>query len=131
MANTITKTTILDSGLNLAVLVTIVGDGSGEETGTIIIDRSAFTPAGTKLVVDKVEGMLSGFTARLLLDATTDLEIAALPDAVEFEYCWHKIGGIASGKAGAGVTGDLLITTAGLGAGDRGTITINARKKAS
>lgn len=130
MANTITKTQLFDGGLYLVQHVQIAGDGSGEETGTIIIDRSTFTPAGTKLVVDKVEGLLSGFTARLLLDATGDLELCALPDGHPFDYCWEKIGGVASGKAGAGSTGDLLITTAGLGNGDRGTITIHARKKA-
>jgi hypothetical protein len=112
MANTITKTTL------------------GEEAGTIIIDRSTFPPvAGTKLVIDKIEGVLSGFTARLLFDATTDLEIAAMPDATLFEYCWKKFGGFPSGKAGAGSTGDVLLTTSGLGNGDRGTFTIHARKK--
>lgn len=130
MANTITKTTLADGALNLAVLVNIAGDGSGEENATLLIDRSAYVnTAGLKLVVRKIEGHLSGFSARLLFDATTDLEIAQMPDGREFCYDWKKIGGIASPKAGAGYNGDILFSTLGLGAGDRGTFALELWKK--
>lgn len=130
MANTIVKTTLVDGAKNLVVLVNIAGDGSGEENGTLLIDRSAYAnTAGLKLVMRKIEGDLSGFTARLLFDATTDLEIAQLPDAHQFCYDWKKIGGLASPKAGAGYNGDVLISTLGLGAGDRGTFTLEMWKK--
>lgn len=128
MANTITKTTLEDGVRNLVVLVNISGDGSGEETNTVLIDRSAFAPtAGLKLAVEKIEGNLSGFTAVLSFDADADLVIAQLP-ADQFCYDWNDIGGIASPKAGAGYNGDLLISTASLGAGDNGTFTLHMRK---
>lgn len=130
MANTITKTTLLDGPRNLHVHVTVVGDGSGEETGTLLIDRSAYAPAAkTKLTVVGIDGHMTGFSARLLFDATTDLEIVQLPDGERFRYCFAKSGGIASTKAGAGANGDILITTAGLGNGDRGTFTLRMRKQ--
>lgn len=129
MANTITKTTLNDGERNLVVLVNIVGDGSGEESDTILIDRSAYADAaGLKLVVEKIEGLLSGFSAILEFNANTDLPIAQLPDGRDFHYDWRKTGGVASPKAGTGYDGDILITTSSLGAGDRGTFTLFMRK---
>ena len=128
MANTISKTTLLDGVRNLVVLVNITGDGSGEESATILIDRSDYAPtSGLELVVERISGNLSGFTAVLLFDATTDLAIAQLP-ADWFEYDWREAGGISSVRAGTGYTGDLLITTSSLGNGDRATLTLFMRK---
>jgi len=129
MANTITKTTIVDGPRNLVQLINILGDGSGEETDTVLVDRSTFAPTnGTKLVVEKIEGLNHGFTARLMFDATTDLTIVHLPDAEWFHYDWCGFGGVASSHAGAGANGDILITTAGLGSGDAGTFILQMRK---
>lgn len=129
MANTITKTTILDGPRHLVVLVNIAGDASGDETGTIIVDRSTFVPTdGTEVVFEQVFGQLFGFTARILADATTDLVICQLPDGQPFGYDFRCFGGISSNKAGAGVTGDVLITTTGLGASEFGTIVLMLRK---
>jgi hypothetical protein len=129
MANTITKTTLEDGVRNLVVLVTIVGDGSGEETNTVLIDRSDYAPtSGTKLVVEKLDGLLTAFSARLIFDATTDLVFAHLPADDMFAYDWTNIGGIGSPKAGAGYNGDILVTTSSLGSGDRGTFTLHMRK---
>lgn len=129
MANTITKTTVVNGENNLVQIINILGDGSGEETNTLLVDRSAFAPlAGTALIVDKIEGYLSGFTAALSFDASTDLIFARLP-ADQFCYDWQSFGGIHSGKAGAGANGDILISTASLGSGDAGTFYLHMRKK--
>lgn len=129
MANTVTKTTLVDGARNLVVLVNIVGDGSGEETDTILIDRSAFAPTdGIELVVECIEGYCSGVTATIEFDATADGVLCRLP-ADLFYYDWSRAGGVSSNKlTGAGATGDLLITTSSLGAGDFLTFTIFARK---
>jgi hypothetical protein len=129
MANTISKTTIEDGPRNLVQLVNIVGDGSGDESSTLLVDRSAFTPTtGTKTVVDRIEGHLSGFTAALSFDASADLTVARLPDGHPFEFDWKRVGGVASTKAGTGANGDILITTTSLGASDGGTFTLFMRK---
>lgn len=128
MANTITKTTLVDGPLHLVQLINIQGDGSGDETNTLLVDRSAFVPADkTKLIVDKIEGLLSGFSARLIFDATADLIFAQLPDGHSVEYDWSMIGGISSNKAGAGANGDVLLTTSGLGS-EFGTFVMHMRK---
>lgn len=129
MANTITKTVLIDGRRNIVVHVNVVGDGSGDEAGSLLIDRSTFDPIdGTELVVDRIQGHLTGFSARLLFDATTDLEIAQLPDGQPHRYSWCDAGGFSSNKSGPGANGDILIATTGLGAGERGTFTLFMRK---
>lgn len=128
MSNTITKTTLADGRRNLVVLVNIVGDGSGEESDTVLIDRSAYAPTdGTELVVQKIEGYGSGVTATLEFHATSDMVLARLP-ADLFCYDWERVGGVSSNKAGAGANGDLKITTSSLGNGDFLTFTLFMRK---
>jgi hypothetical protein len=129
MANTITKTTLIDGPRNLVVLVNIVGDASGNESGTVLLNRSDYAPTdGTEFSVKKIEGHLSGFSAQLLFEATADLEFAQLPASDYFCYDWRCEGGISSNKAGAGANGDILITTSDLGA-ERGTFTIHCTKQ--
>lgn len=129
MSNTITKTTLVDGPRNLVILVNIVGDGSGEESGTSLVDRSAFAPTdGTETVVDKIEGYLSGHTIALSFDATTDLVFARLPSTDYFIYDWCDFGGVSSNKAGAGAAGDIIFTTSGLGSGDAATFYLHLRK---
>ena len=129
MANTITKTTLLDGPRHLVQLINISGDASGDETNTVLVDRSAFAPTdGTELVVEKVEGLLSGFTAALSFDATADLTFVRLPDGDWFRHDWCDIGGVSSNKAGAGANGDILLTTSGL-ASESGTFILHMRKQ--
>lgn len=129
MVNTITKTTLIDGPRNFVVLVNILGDGSGDETNTLLIDRSTFSGTDTlETAVARLEGDCGGFAATLSFDATTDLVFARLPDTQWFTHCWEDIGGVSSNKAGAGANGDILLSTTGLGANERGTFTIWMRK---
>ena len=130
MANTISTTTLINGERNLVVLVNLASDGDeGDETNTVLIDRSTFTPAGTELVVEKVEGLCSGFVATLSFDATADLPFVRLPDGDWFCHDWTCIGGVSSNKAGAGGTGDILLSTSGFSAAsDVATFIIHMRK---
>jgi hypothetical protein len=128
MANTVTKTTILDGTHNLVILVNILGDGSGEETNTLIVDRSTFEPVlGIETTVRRVSGNFNGFAASLSFDATTDLPFVQLPPTW-FEYDWNDFGGLSSNKAGAGTNGDILLSTVNLGANERGTFVLEMIK---
>lgn len=130
MANTITKTTLLDGTRNLVQLINIVGDGSGEETNTVLVDRSTFSAIeGQRFSVVKIEGLLTGFTAALSFDATADLVFVRLPDGDWFSHDWSEFGGISSDLAGAGSIGDILLTTTGLtAAADVATFIMHMRK---
>lgn len=130
MANTVTTTTLLDGSRLLVVKIDILGDGTGEETDKVIVDASTFTPAFTNSAICNLHATLAGFTARLEWDATTDVPALSVPD-YEVNYSRDEMVAYAciNNNAGTGKTGDLLMTTAGLGAGDHGTILIRLLKK--
>lgn len=129
MANTITKTTIEEGTRNLVVVVNILGDASGDETATVLIDRSTYTvTTDLEMTIDRVFGLLTGFSARLLVDGTTDIVVCQMPDGQPFDYDWKAYGGFSSNKVASGKTGDILITTSGLGSAEQGTFTLVMRK---
>lgn len=114
MANTVTTQTLLDGPRNLVILLTGVLDTSNE-TRTIKVDVSSYDPAPTKVRVDKIQYSIAGALQVLLdWDATTDVTFAVLSGQGELEAC--KFGGLQN-NAGAGVTGDIYLTTLGYSAG--------------
>lgn len=129
MANTITSQTILDGSRRVVVKIDILGDGSGDEAATTIVDMSSFTPAVTDSRLCGAWSSLNGFTTRLLWDATTDVPLISLPDYQFFLHCADtNIWGGIPNNAGAGKTGDINMTTIGLGAGDHGSIILSLIK---
>ena len=130
MANSITKQTIIDGSKNLVVKIHIEGDGSGEETNTVLIDASSYSPAFTDETLVGIHATLSGFTADLHWDATANVPLINIPD-FEYNLNGKQIGwfGGLPNNAGAGKTGDILMTTIGLGANDHGTIILEIKKK--
>ena len=118
MANTVEVQTINDGDRNLVIKVHIDGDGSGEETATNIVDISTLSGSPTSLRLLSILSGFVGFSAELLWDATADVHLFEIPD-YELDMCFKHFGGIPN-NAGAGVTGDVLITTTGLGLGDTG-----------
>ena len=76
---------------------------------------------GTAPTLIRIQGAISGASAQLLWDATTDVFCWQLPSDHFFKFNFSHYGGIRN-DAGTGKTGDLLITTSGLGSGDSGSI---------
>ena len=114
MANAVTSQTLLDGPRNLVILLTGVLDTSNEAR-TIKVDVSSYDPAPTKVRVDKIQYSIAGALQVLLdWDATTDVTFAVLSGQGELEAC--KFGGLQN-NAGAGVTGDIYLTTLGYSAG--------------
>lgn len=128
MANIINKRTLQDGVKKTVTHVYIRGDGTGEETNNIIVDVSALSPSATKVDIECVKSSLQGCSAFLLWDATTDVEVVALPDGHNEKY--YTETELLTNNAGAGVTGDILLTTVGLGANDLLELTIVTRKVA-
>lgn len=125
MANTIT-TQVLDNGpRNLALNIFITGDGTGEETNTLLVDASAY--GATDLVLSRVWANLSGFTLDLIWDATANVPFLHIAD-YDISYLPHLIDGITN-NAGSGKTGDVLFSTTGLGSGDKGSLILHFKKK--
>jgi len=130
MANTITKQTILDGSKYLLVHVYIKGEAAGaDETNTVLIDASTYTPAFANESIEVVHANLQGFEATLSWDATVNVPFFHIP---QYEVHYSEQEGVSAipNNAGAGKTGDILITTNGLTAAtDEGTITLKIKKK--
>ena len=108
-------------------LITNVSDGSGE-SDVVKIDMSNHKTvdgiAASKLVLDRVECILYGFTRVLLeFDVSTDETLIVLQDTCDLKFP----GGIS--PDGTGGTGDVILTTAGAAAGNTYTITLHYRVK--
>lgn len=127
MANTVARRVILNGSRNYVVEFTVVGDGTGEETLTRINETSG--DMGTDNKIMSINYVLNGFNAKLYFDASTDLFAWGLDSDKQETVKFNKVGGLVN-NAGTGKTGDLLITTTGLGIGDSGSIIVWFRKKA-
>ncbi len=128
MANTIAEHVITDGERNTLVKYTIVGDGSGEESDTILVDKSTFSGAFTDFRIDSVVAVQNGFSSILSWDATANVLAIAIPDQ-DTNFCIRDGAGGIPNNSGTGKTGDILISTTGLGAGDKGHIILGLRKR--
>lgn len=123
MANTI-ETQVLNRGAkNVVLKVHIHGDGTGEETDTLIADVSAY--GMTEVTIREVQSALDGFSVELLWDATANVHAVAIPQSNSHQD-FSKFGGIIN-NAGAGKTGDILMNTLGILINDYGTFTLHLR----
>lgn len=132
MANTISTQTLHDGYRNLITKTDIIGDGSGDESATTLIDISTFASipgagAPTGFTIQSICSTIEGFTVRLLWNADTDTEAIMIGQG-ENDLCFEKIGGLTN-DAGTGVNGDLNITTTDLGSGDTGSIILKLTKQ--
>lgn len=132
MANIITTQIIKDDIHESIIKVNILGDASGEEANTIIYDASAYNWPTTENNLQYIEYDLHGFGASLLWDATVNVPMLSLVENCQAEVDFRKTGGIPN-NAGAGKTGDILLTTLGLAtvAGDSGHIILRIKKNGS
>lgn len=129
MANTITLTTMMDGPRNVIRRIQISGDNSGDEAATQVLDASALATwrnqACNDVRIDRVVSNLAGFAAQLLFDATANVKAIDISDG-DSDTDLSDSGGITN-NAGVGKTGDILLTTTGLGT-EEGTIIIYGRK---
>jgi hypothetical protein len=136
MANTITLRTLNDGPRNVVIHGYIAGDGSGEETDTVVVDYSALStaqPGQPTLPTDclrlmSIDYSITGFEMLLEWDATSDTVAWFMGENTDGHQCFKKFGGIDN-NAGSGITGDLVFTTVGLGSGDEGSFILCVAKK--
>lgn len=128
MANTITQRTVYGGGTSQLVVrhIHIVSDGS-EESDLVIYDNSTLMNDVTKGSLLKVKANGSSCICRLEWDQTTDSPIISFDpiNGVDLDFC--QFGGV-SNPNGTGATGDIVLTTANLDAGDEVSIYIYVRQ---
>lgn len=130
MANTITNTRTVVGKRKIVQYVTLLSDGT-QESGTVIYSSSGVATAlGTadplNSSIRDIRYVASGAATRahLLWDATTDVVALSLPysaGGASLTMQFNDVGGLKN-SSGAGKTGDVLLTTTGLAAGDTLTI---------
>jgi hypothetical protein len=125
MANTITQRTVIGGGSdrNIYRLINIVSDGT-EETDLVVYDNSSLVNDVTKGSVAQVWMSGDSCNVRLEWDQTTDSPVISADPASNLHFDYRCFGGITNPN-GTGATGDLLLSTADLDAGDEVTILIH------
>jgi len=125
MANTFNRILLIPGPKTYVSLFTIVGDGSGDESGVRINVATGDLGLTPKLM--RIESSFSGFSGRVSWDATSPIYIQQLVSdystKLNYAHQGWGTGGIYN-TAGTGKNGDLILTTSGLGNGDSGHIII-------
>jgi len=116
MADAVTSQTIFDGKRKTVIKLTNISDGTGE-AAVLKVDVSGLSPAASKVKINKIWYMTDGMTVQILWDATTDVVALLIPQNDSGFLDFESIGGIIN-NAGAGVTGDVMLTTVGHTAGD-------------
>ncbi len=129
MVNTVTQTTLVGGGSdkNIVRRIHIASDGS-EETDLVVYDNSAFIADTSKGKLEYLYVSGSDCICRLEWDATTDVVAFAANPANGTYFDFRQFGGL-SNPGGTGETGDLLLTTAALDAGDEVTLILGISQK--
>lgn len=124
MADTVSSQTLIDGPKNCVVKLTNTSDGTGE-AAVLKVDVSALSGAPARVRIKRIHYSVAGMVVRLLWDATTDVTIVDLQG--DGRLCAEAFGGL-SNNAGAGVTGDILLTTVGHTVGDSYSIILEMVK---
>lgn len=138
MADAVTTRTLYDDGGHVIIHCTNVSDGTGE-SAVIKVDASAMVGGGstTRYAVERIVWAQTGMGFNLLFDADSDVLFFSTGNATawgDIDYTKSGTGPNGPGitnNAGAGVTGDILLTTSGHTAGDSYVVTIWLRKTAA
>jgi len=109
MADAVSSQTLIDGPKNVVIKLTNLSDGSGE-SAVLKVDVSTLLGAPSRVRIKRVHYSVAGMVATLLWDATTDVRILDLQGDGTFDC--SEFGGLYN-NAGAGVTGDILLTTSG------------------
>lgn len=126
MADAVASQTLHDAARNVVMKFTNLSDGSGESAVTKV-DVSALNDAPTRVRVDRIHFTTAGMLVRLLWDADTDVTMIELSPDQTGCLDFSRFGGLVN-NGGAGVTGDIKLTTVGHTSGDSYTIVLEMVK---
>ena len=121
MADAVTSQTLFDNERTAIMKFTNISDGVGE-SAVLKVDVSALTPSNsgktcTKVTVTKIYIANHGMEVRMFWDATADVPFFLSSPGATQTLDFSAFGGITN-NGGAGVTGDIVFSTADASAGD-------------
>lgn len=109
---------------NYSVTVNITGDGA--EANETIVD-TGYLNIDT-VSIWRIQGQADTFAVRLLWAGSQGNAVAWEQNGGRFWFDFEKTGGIKNPRA-PGYTGDLILQTIGLAAGEVGALQIDMKKK--
>lgn len=134
MASTLTTRVVQDGVRQYIIDVIIDGDTSSEiatgTTGNPIVDLSGLVSLNRSVgsvALKSVKGSVGAFEVKLLWDATADDVMLALSEG-PVDLCFEDNGYLQNPDSD-GSTGDVLIVTEGLTAGENATLRLEFRKR--
>jgi len=121
MADAVTSQTLIDGERMVIMKFTNISDGTGEsavlKVDVSTLNASASGKACNRVTVTKIFIASHGMEVRMLFDATTDVPFYLSSPGATQMLDMNSFGGITN-NAGAGVTGDIVFSTADASAGD-------------
>ena len=131
MADAVATQTLLDGERMAIMKFTNLSDGTGESK-VLKVDVSTLTASASGKACDgvtitKIHASTHGLEVQIYWDATTDVFCWCVPQNSTYTMDFEKFGGLTN-NAGAGVTGDVLFSTADATAGDFYTIVLEMVK---
>lgn len=124
MASSAETTYLMNGSRDFVIKIDITGALDSELSKLKIIDVADLTGAPSKFKIRNISWQFADFTATLYWDATTDTQAFVL-NQYEGDIDFYESCGVPLvNNAGAGVTGNLLISTYGLSANDTGSLII-------
>lgn len=127
MPDAVTSQTLLDGPRNAVMKFTNVSDGTGE-SAVLKVDVSALSGAPSKVSIERIDFTTGGMRVDLYWDADTDVLAWSLAADMSDHLDFCEVGGLTN-NGGAGVTGDIKLTTVGHTAGDVYSILLHLRKE--
>ena len=121
MADAVTSQTLFDNERTAIMKFTNISDGTGE-AAVLKVDVSALTPSAsgktcTRVTVTKIYIASHGMEVRMFWDATADVPFFLSSSGATQTLDMDGFGGITN-DGGAGVTGDIMFSTADASSGD-------------
>lgn len=98
---------------------------TADESAVVKVDVSALQGAPTRVKIKRIHYNVNGMIVRLLWDATSDVTVLDLQGDGCMDF--STFGGLYN-NAGAGVTGDISLTTVGGASGDSYSIILEMEK---
>ena len=131
MADAVTSQTIQDGQRTAIMKFTNLSDATGEtnvaKVSVASLEAQETTGAAcTSVTVQSIQFVTYGLAVRIDLDATANVLLATLPENYSDSLDFSDYG--VPNNAGGGVTGDILFSTIGEGAGDSYMVVLTMTK---
>jgi hypothetical protein len=124
------STSVIDDEQEVVVRLYKKFTNTTNEAAVNVIDVSGLVgnidgDACSEVAITKIDAIISGVTVELLNDATANTSLIKMGESGTHDFSYF--GGLEN-DAGAGKTGDVLLTTTGAASGDFFNLVVHGKK---